>query len=248
VIWACGSRSRCCWSAAVPGAILRLGLGRESAGFDVRLHASCTSETDPLRFRASALGAGFGPGEERSPKIKDRLWFAACAIGLAIAFLGAIIGHGYARGGGGFMAEAGFAAAASRGKARQLSGAVSSRAGSTPGWQHSGQASRQEYGANAQANREQTATGMQASHEQAARNLQSNAQQYRGGYPYAVGPHANWDAGAGVAAAAGIGLAAATGAAGAAAGYPEPVASGVAVSSPGSACLSCGCAPSLPPV
>ena len=172
--------------------------------------------------------------------MKDKLWFAACAIGLSIAFLGAMIGHGYARGGGGFHGGGGgFRGGGFSREGPAAFGGFSSHAGSMQGWQHAGQASRQQYGANAQ-----TATRMQASREQAARNLQSNAQQYRGGYPYAGGPYANWDAGAGVAAAAGVGLAAATGAAiGAAAGYPEPVASGVAVSSPGSPCASPAAAP-----
>ena len=177
--------------------------------------------------------------------MRHRLWFAPYAIALAIALLGAAIEHGYARGGGGFHGGGGgFRGGGFSREGPAASGGFSSHAGSMQGWQHAGQASRQQYGANAQANREQTATGMQASREQAARNLQSNAQQYRGGYPFAGGPYANWDAGAGVAAAAGVGLAAATGAAiGAAAGYPEPVASGVAVSSPGSPCASPAAAP-----
>jgi hypothetical protein len=68
---------------------------------------------------------------------------------------------------------------------------------------------------------------LQSNREQAARALQNNAQQYRGGYPYAGWGYPGWDAGAGLAAAAtGAAIGAAATASGAQASAAAPYAAG----------------------
>jgi hypothetical protein len=119
--------------------------------------------------------------------MKDKVFLAPCTIGLviAIAFLGVLIPHGYARSRGGGAPRGG---GASRGggfsrEGPAANGGLSSRAGSTQGGQRSAQASRQQYAASSQASRQ-----VYAEHR----------------YPYN-----NWDAGRGLAVATGAAIGAA---------------------------------------
>jgi len=131
--------------------------------------------------------------------MKDKVFLAPCTMRLviAIAFLGVLLPHGYARRGGG--APRGGGAARGGGFSREgpaANGGLSSRTGSTQGGQRSAQASHQQYAASAQASRQQYGASAQA-----------NRQEYtEHAYHYN-----NWDAGRGLAVATGaaIGVAAA---------------------------------------
>jgi hypothetical protein len=128
--------------------------------------------------------------------MKDKVLLAPCTIGLviAIAFLGVLLPHGYARRGGG--APRGGGASRGGGFSREgpaANGGLSSPTGSTQG-QRSAQASRQQYAASAQASRQQHAASAQASRQEYAEHA----------YPYN-----NWDAGRGLAVATGAAIGAA---------------------------------------
>jgi hypothetical protein len=152
--------------------------------------------------------------------MKQTMWLASCAMGMAAALFGQ--GRGAHMGGGrmgGFSRE-GPAAGGGFSSAREhQASAQASR--QTPS---SMQASRQQYASGAQANREQTATGMQASREQTATGMQSSAQVYHGSYTHTVTAYPAypaWDAGR--AAVAGVTGAAIGAAAASSASHSAPV-------------------------
>src|SRR5262249_23730820 len=126
--------------------------------------------------------------------MRRRLVIRSCAFCAAIAFLGALLQDGYARGrgGGGRFAHGGVGAFGRSGANRFAGGdrlghgglgrfsregpaafgGFASHASSMQGWQHTGQASRQQYGESAQASRQQEANRMQSSREGEANTLQ----------------------------------------------------------------------------
>ena len=121
--------------------------------------------------------------------MKDKMFLAPCTKGLviAIAFLGILLPHGYARRGGGGPRGGG----ASRGGGFSREGPAANGGFSSQAGQRSAQASRQQYAASAQSSRQQHAASAQASRQEYAEHA------YR---------YNNWDAGRGLAVATGAAI------------------------------------------
>jgi hypothetical protein len=166
--------------------------------------------------------------------MKHTVFLAPCTKGLviAIAFLGVLLPHGYARRGGGGGPRGGGGSRGGGGFSREgpaANGGLSARTGPTQAVQPSAQASRQQYAASAQASRQQHAASAQASRQEYA----EHANRYD-----------NWDAGRGLAVATGaaIGTAAANAVTAPTYGSGQPCADSNVVSVGGTQYVRCGSA------